>query len=200
MLRFSKWFLISVLFTVLILPVLAGAETWVIDPVHTTAAFRVRHMMVSWVRGEFGKVEGTVQFEPDKLETIQIDVTIDASSIDTRHEKRDSDLRSERFLHVEKYPSITFESKRVQNIRADSFEMVGDLTIRGVTKEVVLVVEELSAEVKDPGGNLRRGASARTTINRNDFGLVWNKLLETGGVLVGDEVHILIEVELIKQS
>lgn len=176
----------------------AELSTWAIDPVHTTAAFKVRHMMVTWVRGEFGKVQGTVQYDPKRIEVTHVDVAIDATTIDTRNMTRDNDLRSPAFLNVTRFPTITFHSKRVQNVRLGSFELVGDLTIHGVTKETVLQVEGPSPEVRHQG-SVRRGASASTTINRQDFGLTWNRFLETGGVLVGNEVHITIEVELVER-
>jgi polyisoprenoid-binding protein YceI len=179
-------------------PSQAEVTTWEIDPAHTTAAFKVRHMMVTWVRGAFGRVEGTVQYDPQRIEVTHVDVAIDASTIATRNRTRDTDLRGAAFLDVARFPTLIFQSKRVQNVQLGSFELVGNLTIHGVTKEIVLQVEGPSPEVRHQG-NVRRGASASTTINRRDFGLTWNRFLETGGVLVGDEVHITIEVELLQR-
>ncbi|MDH3600617.1 MAG: YceI family protein [Candidatus Tectomicrobia bacterium] len=187
-----------VTFCALTVPSQAEVTTWAIDPIHTTAAFKVRHMMVTWVRGEFGRVEGTVQYDPQRIEATHVDVAIDVSTLDTRDRTRDTDLRGPAFLDVARFPTITFQSKRVQNVQLGSFELVGDLTIHGVRKETVLQVEGSSPEVRYQG-NVRRGTSASTTINRQDFGLTWNRFLETGGVLVGDEVHITIEVELVQR-
>jgi hypothetical protein len=139
-----------------------------------------------------------VQYDPYRIESTHVDVAIDASTIATRNRTRDTDLRGPGFLDVARFPTITFQSKRVQNVQLGRFELVGDLTIHGVAKETVLQVEGPSPEVRHQGA-VRRGASASTTINRQDFGLTWNQLLETGGVVVGDEVHITIEVELVKR-
>ena len=189
---------IVVLWVLTTVPSQAEVTTWKIDPGHTTAAFKVRHMMVTWVHGTFGRVEGAVQYDPQRIEATHVDVAIDASTIATRNRTRDADLRGPAFLDASRFPTITFQSTRAQNVQLGSFELVGNLTIHGVTKETVLQVEGPSPEVRHRG-NVRRGASASVTINRQDFGLTWNQLLETGGVLVGDKVHITIEVELVKQ-
>ena len=177
-------------------PQRAAAATWEIDPSHTTASFKVRHMMVTWVRGEFARVSGKVEYEATRVAEARADITLDASTIDTREQKRDDHLRSPDFLDAAKFPTLTFRSKAVRAVQDGTFELVGDLTIRGVTREVVLKVEGPSKEYKDPWGNTKVGASATTVINRHDFGASWNKAIEMGGVLVGDEVHITIEVEL----
>ncbi|MGH9492827.1 MAG: YceI family protein [Terriglobales bacterium] len=174
---------------------LAQAVQWEIDPVHSSAQFSVRHMMVSNVRGEFAKLSGTVVYDPKNLKVSSVEATIDATSINTHEPKRDEHLKSPDFFDVAKYPTLSFQSKKVEKAGAGKLRVTGDLTIHGVTKEVVLYVEGPSPEVR-MGANIRSGASASTTINRKDFGLVWNKALETGGVLVGDEVKITLEIEM----
>ncbi|MEP6859494.1 MAG: YceI family protein [Deltaproteobacteria bacterium] len=170
---------------------------WNIDGSHSTAEFSVRHLMITNVKGRFGTLSGTVVYDPEKPEASQIDVTIDATSIDTRDEKRDAHLRSPDFFDTEKFPTVTFKSTSVKKTD-DGFAATGDLTIHGVTKPVTLEVETPSAQSKDPWGNTRIGASATTKINRKDFGLNWNAALEAGGVLVGEQVKISIEVSLIQ--
>jgi polyisoprenoid-binding protein YceI len=169
---------------------------WNIDPSHSTAEFSVRHLMITNVHGRFGTLSGTVELDTLHPETSRIDVTIDASSIDTRDDKRDAHLRSADFFDVEKFPTLTFTSKRVSS-HEDGFSIVGDLTMRGVTKEITLEVDELSAPGKDPWGNTRVGTSAKAKINRKDWGLNWNAALETGGVLVGEQIKISIDVSLV---
>jgi polyisoprenoid-binding protein YceI len=180
------------------LPVLAHADTWQIDPMHTSVEFTVRHMMISNVKGTFQKTTGTITTNGSDPASATIDATIDASSVDTRVERRDTHLKSPDFLDVAKYPTITFKSTKVEADGPGKFKVTGDLTLHGVTKPVVLDVESSGAPVKVMGG-LHAGASATTKINRSDFGLTWNKALETGGVVVGDEVAISIDVEAIKK-
>jgi len=179
---------------------LAQTARWEIDPAHSNASFTVRHMMVSNVRGEFTKLAGGVDVVGDDPTTAKVAVTIDAASINTREPKRDAHLRSADFFDVDKFPTITFTSKKIERAGEGRLKLVGHLTMHGVTKEVTLDIEELTPEVKDPGGNLRVGAHATTRINRKDFGLLWNRILESGGVLVGDEVAITIDVELVKKA
>lgn len=157
-------------------------------------------MMVSNLRGEFTKLAGGVDVVGDDPTTAKVAVTIDVASVNTREPRRDGHLRSADFFDVEKFPTITFTSRKVDRAGEGRLKLVGDLTIHGVTREVTLDVEELTPVVKDPGGNLRVGAHATTRINRKDFGLLWNKVLEAGGVLVGDDVSITIEVELVKKA
>lgn len=178
----------------------AQPATWQIDPVHSTATFAVRHMMVTTVRGTFQELAGTVGFDGKDIGTITVQATIDAASIDTREPKRDEHLRSADFLDAARFPAITFVSKRVESKGAGRFALVGDLTIRGVTREVTLDVEGPTPEVKDPGGNVRIGASATTRINRQDFGVSWNRALDAGGVVVGDEVAITLDLSLIRKA
>jgi len=172
--------------------------TYKIDPAHSTAQFIVRHMMITNVRGGFRSVQGTVVYDPENLNQSSVEVVIDAKSIDTREADRDAHLKSADFLDAEKYPTITFKSKTITADDDGELRLKGDLNIHGVTKEVVLKVERPSAEQKDPYGNVRIGASATTKIKRSDFGLTWNATLETGGILVGDDLKIELEVSLIK--
>jgi len=175
---------------------LAQTSHWEIDPAHSVAAFSVRHMMVSNVRGEFAKLSGSVEGQASDVTTARISVTIDAASINTREPKRDADLRSPNFFDVAKYPALTFVSRKVEKAGPGKLKVTGDLTIHGVTREVVLDVDGPTPEMKDPWGGIRVGAHATATIDRKDFGLLWNKTLDGGGVLVGDEVAITLEVEL----
>ncbi|WP_085813293.1 YceI family protein [Geoanaerobacter pelophilus] len=178
-------------------PAFASASTWNIDPEHSSAQFKVRHLMVSHVKGGFGKVSGVVTIDDKDLAKSRVTAVIDTASIDSGVAKRDAHLKSADFLDVEKYPTMTFSSTRIDKKGDGMLRMTGNLTLHGVTRPVVLEVEGPTAQVKDPMGNVRRGASATTKISRKDFGLVWNKALEAGGVAVGDDVDISIEVELI---
>ncbi len=182
----------------LAIPALAVAGSWQLDPDHTGVHFKVRHLMVSSVRGEFGKVSGKIVYDESDVTKSSADVSIDAASINTRLAKRDEHLRSPDFLDAAKHPTITFRSRKVEKTGNGTLKMTGDLTIRGVTKEAVLQVEGPTPPVKDPWGNARVGGTASTKINRKDFGLVWNAALETGGVVVGDEVDITIDTEIFR--
>lgn len=173
--------------------------SWKIDSAHSQIQFSVRHMMISKVRGEFADFGGTIDFDEDNPKATTVHVEIDAASIDTGVEDRDNHLRSEDFLHVEEYPTITFESKRVEVTGDRSARLVGDLTIRGRSREVALDVE-LQGIAKSPWGNYSAGFSASGSFNRKQWGLEWNQALETGGVLVGDKVNVEIEVELVKEE
>ena len=175
--------------------------TYNIDPAHSSAQFTVRHMMISNVRGGFKSVKGTVVYDSDNPASSTIDASIDATSISTLDEQRDTHLKSGDFLDVEKYPTIDFKSTSVAPAAAaGELKVTGNLTIHGVTKPVVLSVEGPTAEGKDPWGNTRIGASATTKIKRTEFGLTWNAALEAGGILVGDELKIEIEIQLIKSA
>jgi polyisoprenoid-binding protein YceI len=180
------------------LPVLANADTWQIDPAHTNVEFTVRHMMISNVKGQFQKTSGTITVNGNDPTSAKIDATIDAASIDTRVEKRDAHLKSPDFLDVAKYPTITFTSTKVEAEGPNKWKVTGDLTLHGVTKPVVLEVESSGPPI-NVMGTTRAGASATTKINRGDFGLKWNKMLDSGGVMVGDEVAISIDVEAVKK-
>jgi len=185
---------------VLSLPAGAATSEWKIDPQHSSAQFSVRHMAISTVRGAFSKVTGTILLDDSDITKSAVDVTIDASTVDTREPDRDKDLRSDKFFDVAHYPSITFKSKRVQQVATGKLKVTGDLTIHGTTKEVVLDVEGPTAPVKDPWGNVRAAVTATTKVNRQDFGVKWNATLDNGGVVVGDDVNITIDVEMIKQA
>ncbi|MGK3995848.1 YceI family protein [Sorangium sp. So ce1024] len=175
------------------------AARWTIDPAHSGVSFSVRHMMISNVRGELEGVAGDVTYDPRRPEATQVSATIDAASIRTRNDERDAHLRSADFLDVARHPAITFVSTSVRR-RGDGLDVVGDLTIRGVSREVTLAVSDLSGEHTDPYGNRRLGATAATKIRRSDFGVSFNAVLETGGVLVGDEIAITLDIQLIKQG
>jgi polyisoprenoid-binding protein YceI len=171
-----------------------------IDPTHSSAHFSVRHLMISNVKGEFTKVSGTVIWEPDNPGASSVEATIDVASLHTRDEQRDGHLKSADFFDAANFPEIKFISKSVEPDGHDEYLVKGDLAIRGVIREVVLQVEGPTPEVKDPWGNYKAGATAAAKINRKDFGLNWNAPLETGGVLVGDEVKINLEVELTRRA
>ncbi len=176
----------------------AAASTWDIDPAHTESSFVVRHMMVSNVRGQFGKTTGVVQQDDKDVTKSSAQITIDTTTIDTREPKRDAHLKSPDFFDVEKFPTITFKSTKIVKGEGNTLKVTGDLTIHGVTKPVVLNVEHTPETLA--GGKIRRGFTATTKINRKDYGLMWNKTIEAGGVLVGDDVTITVEGELIKQG
>lgn len=180
-------------------PAPSAVARYDIDPQHTAAMFKVRHLMISNVKGEFTKVSGSVTIDPSHVGS-SVEIIIDAASINTREPDRDTHLKSADFLDVAKYPSITFRSTKVRPAGKDEYEVIGDLTIHGITREVTLQVDSLTPEAKDPWGFLRRGASASTSIIRKDFGLVWNMALETGGVVVGEEVHITIDAEFARKA
>ncbi|WP_437736147.1 YceI family protein [Sorangium sp. So ce1335] len=175
------------------------AARWTIDKAHSGVSFSVRHMMISNVRGEFEGVAGEVTYDPRRPEASQVSAAIDAASIRTRNDERDAHLRSADFLDAERYPTITFVATSVRR-RGDGLDVVGDLTIRGVSREVTLAVSELSGEHTDPYGGRRLGATATTKIRRSDFGMSFNAILETGGVLVGDEIAITLDIQLVKQG
>jgi polyisoprenoid-binding protein YceI len=192
LLNMSRFFIIVVASLAMAAAAAAQAGTWQIDPNHSAAEFSVRHLGVSTVRGAFTKVSGTAKYDPADPSKTSLDATIDANSVDTRVEARDKDLRSPHFLEVEKYPTITFHSKQAKAAGTGKLQVTGDLTIHGVTKEVVLDVDGPSAPIKDPWGNQRIGASATTKINRNDFGV------SGAPGVVGDEITITIDTELIQ--
>src|SRR5262249_34075962 len=182
------------------LPAAAASSTWQIDPAHSSAQFAIRHLGLSTVRGAFSKVTGTMQLDDQDVTKSTIEVTIDVNTVDTREPDRDKDLRSERFFDVAHFPTMTFKSKKVEQVAPGKLRVTGDLTIRGTTKEVVLDVDGLTAPTKDPWGNQRVAASATTKINRQDYGVKWNAKLDNGGVVVGDDVNITIDVEMIQKS
>ena len=177
----------------------AQTATWSVDPNHSSAQFTVRHMGLSNVTGTFNKVSGTAQLDDSNWAKSSVDAVIDVASVDTRVEGRDKDLRSPNFFDVEKYPTMEFKLKSVQK-NGDGLKLIGDLTMHGVTKEVTLNVDAPGAAVTDPWGNARRGFSASTTINRKDWGLTWNNTLKSGEAVVGDNVKIEINAELVKKK
>lgn len=172
--------------------------TYQIDPAHSTAQFSVRHLMVSNVKGEFSKVSGTVVYDPKNPAASKLDAAIDVTSINTRIAKRDAHLKSPDFLDAAKYPAIVFHGKSFSSVNG-TLLVRGDLSMHGITREVVLTVEPLAPEIKDPLGLIRTGTSASTKINRRDWGLTYNALIESGGAVVGEEVNITIDVELTRQ-
>lgn len=173
--------------------------SWQIDQAHSEIQFSARHMMISKVRGSFESFEGSVDFDPENLTSGSVEIEIDAASINTRNEDRDNHLRSPDFLNAADYPKLIFKSTQVEQIDANSGKLHGDLTIRGVTKPVVLKVE-YAGVAQSPWGTTSAGFSASASIDRKEWGLTWNQALETGGVLVGDKVNIEIELELVKQE
>jgi len=184
---------------VLFIPVFTCAATWQMDPDHSSFQFKIRHLTVSNVKGDFSKSRGVVMIDDQNITHLKVEVFIDAASINTGHAQRDEHLRGPDFFEVTKYPTITFVSKKVIKTEPNRLKVVGDLTIHGVTREITVDVEGPTPEVKDPWGNFRRGATATAKINRRDFGLTWNKVLDSGGLVVGDEVNIYVEVELVRK-
>ncbi|QRK13179.1 polyisoprenoid-binding protein [Archangium violaceum] len=184
---------------VLAAPSFAFAAEFEIDAAHSAAQFSVKHMMVSNVRGAFSKVTGKANIDEKDITRSTVEATIDATTINTNEPKRDEHLRSADFFDTAKYPTITFKSTKVEKAGAN-LKVTGNLTMHGVTKPVVLDVEGFTTEAKDPWGNIKRGGTATTKINRKDFGLGWNSVLETGGVAVGEEVAITLDLELNKKQ
>jgi len=185
---------------ILAIPYAAVASTWNIDPDHSNLGFKIKHLMVSNVKGNFDKYFGIVEINEKDITKSKVEVTIDTNSVNTNVKKRDDHLRSADFFDVAKYPTMIFVSKKVTVVGPDKLKVTGEFTLHGVTKEVVLDLEGPTAESKDPWGNTRKGATATTRINRKDYGLTWNQALETGGVLVGDDVELTLEVEMIKKQ
>jgi polyisoprenoid-binding protein YceI len=181
------------------LPAGAATSTWQIDPQHSSAQFAVRHLGLSTVRGAFSKLSGTMVRDDQDITNSSVEVTIDVNTVDTREPDRDKDLRSERFFDVAHFPTMSFKSKKVEQVAPGKLRVTGDLTIRGTTREVTLDVDGPTAPVKDPWGNQRLAATATTKINRQDYGVKWNAKLDNGGVVVGDEVNITLDVEMIQK-
>lgn len=173
--------------------------TWTIDNTHSFVGFSVRHMMVSNVRGNFDKFSGSIVGDPRNPASAKVDVSIDATTLNTHNSNRDEHLRSADFFETAKYPTITFHSRRVEKVREGRLKVIGDLTMHGVTREVILDVDGPSPEVQVRNGS-RIGVSASTKLSRKDFGLNWNRVMEAGGVTVGDDVTITIELELMKKA
>jgi polyisoprenoid-binding protein YceI len=194
---FSRIAVTAGLAAALSLPAAAATSTWQIDPAHSAAQFAVKHLAISTVRGAFTSVKGTVQFDDKDIAKSSVDVAIDVNSVDTRQPDRDKDLRSDHFFDAEHFPTITFKSKRVEQVSPGKLKITGDLTIHGITKELVLDVDGPTAPVKDPWGNQRMAINATTKINRQDFGVKWNATMDNGGVVVGDDVSITIDAEMV---
>lgn len=174
-------------------------SAWQIDPTHSSAEFAVRHMMVATVKGAFKALAGTISLDESTWENASIEAEIDAASVDTGVADRDNHLRSADFFDVAKHPKITFRSAAIELDGADHGKVLGELTIHGVTKPVALTVDYLG-EIRDPWGNRRRGYSAETTLNRKDFGMTWNMVLDTGGVLVGDKIKVTLNIETVEKA
>jgi polyisoprenoid-binding protein YceI len=172
-------------------------QHWTIDPAHSVVGFHVRHLMISNVHGRFEHWQGLLEFDPDDPEKSRVSINIDAASIDTGEPTRDQHLRSPEFLNVERFPHIAFRSTRVDRVTMDNYEMVGEMTIAGVTRTVILDATR-SAVIKDHDGHLRAGFVIGGDLSRKEFGLTWNRVLEAGGVMVGDRVTLAIEVEAVR--
>ncbi len=175
-----------------------AVTTWTVDPVHSVAEFKVKHMMISNVKGQFTGVSGTLSLDEGDVTRSRIEATIDAASINTREGQRDAHLKSADFFDVEKFPALAFKSTRISHKGDGELAVEGDLTIHGNTGKVVFAVEGPTAPAKDPWGKTRIGISANTKVNRRDYGLTWNAALETGGILVGEEVAISLDVQFVK--
>jgi polyisoprenoid-binding protein YceI len=172
--------------------------TWNIDPAHTVAEFKVKHMMIANVKGHFSRVSGVLIRDESDPANDRVEATIEAASIETRDEQRDGHLKSSDFFHVEKFPTLHFKSTDIRVVGKEELSVEGDLTIRGVTRKVRFAVEGPTPPAKDPWGNTRIGVSASTKISRKDFGLTWNVALETGGILVGDDITITVDAQFVK--
>jgi polyisoprenoid-binding protein YceI len=184
----------------LAVPAFSLASTWEIDPAHSSAQFAVRHLMISTVRGKLGKVTGVVNLDDSDPTKSSVQASVDAAGIDTGDAKRDEHLRSPEFLDTAKYPTVTFKSKKVAKVSDGQYKVTGDLTLHGVTKEVTLEVTGTPTPLTDPFGNVKLGGSATTRLNRQDFGIAWNKALDSGGVVVGNDVDVTIDLEVTKKQ
>lgn len=191
---------VAALVSFLTIPALAENPTWKIDSSHSSAQFSVRHMEISTVRGQFSKVSGTIIYDDVDISTSSVEVTIDTTTVDTREPNRDKDIRGADFLDVERFPTMSFKSTKVEKVSDGKLKVTGDLTIRGVSKSVILEVDGPSKPIKDPWGNLRMAASATTKINRQDFGVRWSHTLDNGGLVVSNEVAITLDVEMIQPA
>jgi polyisoprenoid-binding protein YceI len=175
-----------------------ATSTWNLDPIHSVAEFKVKHMMISNVKGQFTALEGTLNLNESDLTNSYVEASAEAASVSTRDAQRDAHLKSADFFDAEKFPTLSFKSTRISRVEDGELAVTGDLTIHGVTRNVIFTVEGPTSPAKDPWGNTRMGLSATTKINRKDFGLNWNAVLETGGILVGDEVTITLDVQFVK--
>jgi polyisoprenoid-binding protein YceI len=198
--KISRIAILAGLAAVFSLPAAAATSEWKLDSPHSSAQFAVRHLTISTIRGAFTKVSGTVQLDDKDITKSSVEVTIDAASVDTRVPDRDADLRSDNFFDVARYPTIAFKSKKVEQVATGKLKITGDLTIHGTTKEVVLDVDGPTAPIKDPWGNQRAAVNATTKINRQDYGVKFNSKMDNGGLLVGDEVSIALDVEMVRPA
>ena len=180
-------------------PTTTGVTTWSVDPTHSHVEFAVKHLMISTVKGRFGDVKGTVQYNESDPKQSKVEIEIGTASVDTRADQRDAHLRSPDFFDVERFPSMTFKSKRIEGDVNGEFKLIGDLTLRGQTKEIALEAD-FQGKTRDPWGGDRMGFEAKGRLNRKDFGLTWNQALEAGGLVVGEDIKMSIEVELVKQK
>ncbi len=196
----SRLTIAAALATALAISSPAATTTWQIDPAHTAAGFSVKHMMIATVRGQFKGVTGTVNWDDQDINKSSVDVTIDTNTVDTGEPKRDADLKSANFFDVANYPTITFKSTKIEQISAGKMKVTGNLTIHGITKQVVLDVEGPSGAIKDPWGKTRVALNATTTVNRMDYGVKWNAKLDGGGMVVSDDVNISIDLEMTKKE
>lgn len=194
-----KRFILFILTIALLAPLNTFAATYELDPYHSSIQFKVKHLMITNVKGVFEKFKGTVAIDEKDITKSKVNVTIEMASVNTNIAKRDEHLRSADFFDTAKFPVMTFVSTKVERDGKDRLKVTGNLTIKGISKQTVLHVEGPSAEIKSPQGDIRRGASATATVNRNDFGVSWNKKLDGGGIVVGEEVNIIIDTELARQ-
>jgi polyisoprenoid-binding protein YceI len=194
-----KRFISIVIIAALLAPLHVFAAVYNIDPAHSTIGFKVKHLMITNVKGLFEKFRGTVNIDEKDIAKSKVDVTIEMASINTNITKRDDHLRSPDFFDVAKFPTMTFVSTKVEKTGSDKLKVTGNLTIKGVTKQVILNVEGPTEEIKSPQGDVKRGASATAAINRQDFGVSWSKKLDGGGLVVADDVYISIDTELTRQ-
>ncbi len=195
----KRTFIVLLACLALAIPASAGAATYQLDPVHSSIHFKIRHLTISNVTGMFNKFKGSAAIDGEDLTTLKVEVAIEAASVYTGNEQRDEHLRKPDFLDTAKYPTITFVSKKVMKGGPGKLNITGDLTLHGVTREINVDLEGPSPEIKDPMGNVRRGASGTAKIDRRDFGITWNMALDTGGLAMGNEVTIYVEVEWVKK-
>lgn len=195
----NRYLILFLIALVLGIPLSGEAANYQMDADHSSIQFKIRHLTVSNVTGTFNKVKGASSIEGEDLATLKVEVTIDAASIDTRHQKRDEHLRTPDFLDVAKYPTITFVSRKIVKGDPGKLKVIGDLTLHGVTREITVDLEGPTPEIKDPWGNFRRGVTGTAKIDRRDFGITWNKVLDSGGLVVGNEVSIQIDIEWIRK-
>jgi polyisoprenoid-binding protein YceI len=195
----KRTFIVLLACLTLVIPAIAGAATYQLDPVHSSIQFKIRHLTVSNVTGTFTKFKGSASMDGEDPATLKVEVTIEAASVDTGNEKRDAHLRTADFLDTARYPTISFVSKKIAKGDPGKLKITGDLTLHGVTREITVDLEGPTPEVKDPWGGFRRGATGTTRIDRRDFGITWNTPLDSGGLLVGNEVAIYVEVEWVRK-